>query len=185
MRCGGGGAKRRGVGPPCSKLLASNPVTDHRGITNGSDCELDRCAERGLVWDTSAKVDTQARGWVNTFYCASGGEWSLLFNEERLRLAASPSRRTTRGRSHRRPAATARRGCLVSCETSAAAFARHGQRRPAPCKPVAAPDAPTRARTPAFAAARAARGPGRLRIPTMLAYLPHTPTVHTRFGAGG
>ena len=91
--------------------------------------------------------------WIDPFYGATKPRG----------LAAAAA---TRGRSHRRPAATARRGCLVACEACAAAFATPDRRRPAPCRPAAAPGAPRRARPPAFAAARAARGFGRLRIPT-------------------
>ena len=93
------------------------------------------------------------------------------------RRAASAAAAATRGRSRRPPAATARRGGLVSCGSCAAAAATRGRRRRAPCTPAAAPGAPTRARPRAFAAARAARGSGRSRTPTTPASLP---AAHTR-----
>ena len=98
--------------------------------------------------------------------------------------AASAAAAATRGRSRRPPAATARRGGLVSCGSCAAAAATRGRRRRAPCTPAAAPGAPTRARPRAFAAARAARGSGRSRSPTTPAALPAAHR-HARLSALG
>ena len=103
--------------------------------------------------------------------------------------AASAAAAATRGRSRRPPAATARRGGLVSCGSCAAAAATRGRRRRAPCTPAVAPGAPTRARPRAFAAARAARGSGRSRTPTTPASLPagrtRTLGYRVRAGSGG
>ena len=101
------------------------------------------------------------------------------------RRAASAAAAATRGRSRRPPAATARRGGLVSCGSCAAAAATRGRRRRAPCTPAAAPGAPTRARPRAFAAARAARGSGRSRTPTTPASLPAAHTLARLSASGG